>query len=180
MKYIVLDVPSPIANQILSIRQHYRSWRVALPAEITIAGSSGIGVLCYPHEQAHEVFKIIDDVAQRVQPIITRFTAVARFPGTDIFYYVQQDPEPFVQLQNALLETTLAFEESPFPFTPHCTILDLQIPSPEAVQEIISLSVPTADIVLDTLSVYALDSRVAAGDKAGCHLLHRIELGHVE
>jgi hypothetical protein len=65
MSYIVLDVPSPVAEHVLSIRQHYSSWRVALPTEITIIGSSGVGVMRYDENESSDVFKIIDDLAKQ-------------------------------------------------------------------------------------------------------------------
>ncbi len=177
MSYIVLDVPSPFAERVLSIRQHYGSWRIALPVEITIVGSSGIGVLRYEENEVDEVFKMINDVAEQVSPIVTHFTSVARFPNTSIFNYAQQNPEPFVQLQDAIISTGLKFDTSPFSFTPHCTIADFTNPTEELVQEVMSLPVPQANIVLDTLSVYALDDRVLSGNQEGCRLLHRTKLG---
>jgi 2'-5' RNA ligase len=176
MSYIVLDVPSPIAEHVLSIRQHYSSWRVALPTEITVIGSSGVGVMRYDENESSDVFKIIDDLAKQFKPIVTQFTSVARFPNTGWFYYAQQNPEPFTQLQNAIVETGLKFEPSPFPFTPHCTIADFESPSEELAQEILSLPVPERDIVLDTLSIYVLDDRIMSGNTAGCRLLHRTKL----
>jgi 2'-5' RNA ligase len=176
MSYIVLNVPSPIAERVLSIRQHYGSWRVTLPVEITIVGSSGVGVLRCEENEFGEVFKMINGVAKQTAPIVTRFTSVARFPNTGIFYYAQQNPEPFVQLQNAIIGTGLKLEKSPFPFRPHCTIADFRSPSEELVQEIMSLPVPEVDIVLDTLSVYVLDDRILSGNKKGCRLLHRTKL----
>ena len=43
--FIVLDLPSPVAETVKKLRGEYDPKRVLVPAEITIAGSSGLGAV---------------------------------------------------------------------------------------------------------------------------------------
>jgi 2'-5' RNA ligase len=174
--FIVLDVPSPMAETVLALRRQFGSWRLALPVEITLAGSSGLGVLRYHESELEAIFETLDEVAHRFAPMATRFGSVALFPGTRVFYFVPEDASPFVALQTALIESGLRFERSPFAFTPHCTIADLETVALELPTNFQELALPDCEIVLDTLSVYNLDARVLGGNPEGCRLLHRTKL----
>jgi hypothetical protein len=44
--YIVLDIPEPVASKVIAAqRRHGDVFRSALPAEITLAGSGGVGCI---------------------------------------------------------------------------------------------------------------------------------------
>ena len=43
--YIVLDIPSPMAEWIKLVRQRFDEERSRLPAEITLTGSCGTGLI---------------------------------------------------------------------------------------------------------------------------------------
>lgn len=174
--FIVLDVPPPVAETVLALRQKFGSWRVALPVEITLAGSSGLGVLRYHESELGAVLETLDSMARGFAPILTRFSSVALFPGTRVSYLVPDDAAPFVALQAALAKSNLRFERSPFAFTPHCTLADLETAALELPRSLQSLALPDTDVVLDTLSVYNLHSRVLSGNPEGCLLLHRTKL----
>ncbi len=174
--FIVLEVPSPIAENVLALRRRFGSWRTALPVEITLAGSSGLGVLRYHESEMGAVFEILDEMATQFAPIFTRFSSVALFPGTKVFYLVPDDAAPFFALQDALVKSGLRFERSPFAFTPHCTLADLETPAFELPASFGTFALPDMEIVLDTLSVYNLDERVLGGNPEGCRLLHRTRL----
>jgi 2'-5' RNA ligase len=174
--FIVLDVPPPMAERIFALRRHFGSWRVALPVEITLVGSSGLGVLRYHESELETIFDTLDGMARRFAPIVTHFSSVAMFPGTRVFYFVPDNAAPFLTLQAALVESGLRFERSPFPFTPHCTIADLETVAEELPSGFQALAQPDTEIVLDTLSVYNLDERVLGGNSEGCRLLHRTKL----
>ncbi len=174
--FIVLDVPSPVAEQVTALRRQFKSWRVALPVEITIAGSSGLGVLRYHESEMEEIFDTLEEIAYGFAPIVTRFSDVSMFAGTKVFYYVPEEAAPFIALQAALVKSGLRFERSEFPFTPHCTIADLESVANELPSELKLLALPEIEIVLDTLSVYNLDERILGGNPEGCRLLHRTKL----
>ena len=43
--YLVLELPSAVAADVIALRARFDGKMACLPAEITIAGSSGVGVL---------------------------------------------------------------------------------------------------------------------------------------
>ena len=43
--YIVLDIPSPMAEEIRRLRSRFDAVRASLPAEITLTGSCGVGLI---------------------------------------------------------------------------------------------------------------------------------------
>ena len=57
--YIVLDIPSPVKEKIYEIRNYHKdTLRASLPVEITVAGSSGVGVI-EPGQDKSFVFNTI-------------------------------------------------------------------------------------------------------------------------
>jgi 2'-5' RNA ligase len=175
--FIGLNVPPPVATKITLLRQQYHSWRVALPVEITLAGSSGLGVLRYHESEIEGIFAKLDEIARSFSPILTRFGSVAMFPNNRVFYYVPDDTKPFIEIQKALRESGLRFENSVFPFTPHCTITDITTENVELSPELKAFALPETDILLDTLSVSQIDSRILSANPAGCYQLHQTKLG---
>lgn len=166
--YAVLDVPSPVADQVMAVRKRHRDeLRVALPVGITVSGSSGVGEFEAGQDPAR-VFDILDALAADTSPIRARFGPVRRFSGTDIFVLTLADERPFRSLHQRIASSGILFRASPFPFTPHCT---LRSRSPISDEDVIDLlSVRVADgFLLDTLSVYMLD-------QLPCTLLHRTPL----
>lgn len=82
--YIVLDLPKQVSEKIKNVRECY-NYPDALPVEITIAGSSGIGVLQDDQDQG-EVFEKVDDIAAKTRPVKVSFSDVSSFPNTNIFF----------------------------------------------------------------------------------------------
>ncbi|MFN2417924.1 MAG: hypothetical protein ABR593_03250 [Candidatus Limnocylindria bacterium] len=67
--YAVLDLPEPVAGKVMAIRQKHRdAFRSALPAEITVAGSGGVG--CFMSDEDPErVWGILGEIAATTAPI---------------------------------------------------------------------------------------------------------------
>ena len=166
--YAVLDVPSPVAGQVMAVRKRHRDeLRVALPVEITVIGSSGVGEFEAGQDPA-QVFAILDASAADTPPIPARFGPVRRFPGTNIFVLTLADEQPFQSLHQRIASSGILFQASPFPFTPHCTLRSRSPVSDDDVIDLLSLHVADG-FLLDTLSVYMLDH-------LPCTLLHRTPL----
>jgi 2'-5' RNA ligase len=166
--YAVLDVPSHVADQVMAIRTRHRDeLRAALPVEITVIGSSGVGEFKTGQDPAH-VFAILDSIAATTPPIRAGFGPVHLFPGTDIFVLTLTDERPFRALHERIAGSGILFQTSSFPFTPHCTLHSRSPILEEDVADL--LSVEIADrFLIDTLSVYMLDA-------LPCTLLHRVSL----
>ena len=77
--YVVLDVPAPVSEHVNALRRRYDRKTARLPAEITIAGSSGIGVLS-PFQQPEPVFGALERVARDGLPFTTSFIQMSKFP----------------------------------------------------------------------------------------------------
>lgn len=167
--YIVLDVPpSDWTERILSVRQRPDAWRAALPVEVTITGSAGVGTF---HEEQNQeaALRVVEVLASEVAPIKTKFLAVKRFPNSGVFYFEPSDPQPFISLQHCIIAAGLKFKSTSFPYIPHCTIANLKDnPSDEAVGEIYGMT-SSAEMTLEVISFYAVN-------KSGCRLLHRTKL----
>jgi 2'-5' RNA ligase len=166
--YVCLDLPSTARDRVIAIRRAHRdTFRAALPAEITVAGSSGVGPIL-PVDNPKAVFAIIDRIAAATPPIDMRFGPAFRFPNTDIFGLSVEDEAPFQRLHAEIAGSGIKFRESPYPFFPHCT---LRSRSPVSKKDVSALLSERLDgrHRLDTLSVYGVD-------QLSVSLLHRTYL----
>lgn len=166
--YICLDIPSPFAEQVMNIRvQQQDTFRASLPVEITIVGSSGVGVFDETQNE-HEAFAMLDAIASETSPIVASFGKVIRFPNSDIFVLTLADELPFRTLHQRIANSSIRFKPSPFPYTPHCTLRSRSPISKQEANELLSLQVQ-GTFTLDTMSVYMLD-------KLPMTCLHRVKL----
>jgi 2'-5' RNA ligase len=158
--YIVLDLPPPIKEWVSAVRSRFDAYQAQLPPEITVAGSSGLGVLS-ENQDAEFVFRAVEKVALEFLPIHTAFVSIERFPNVPIFWLKPRDRAPFDILHQALTVAGIKFCPSPFPFNPHCTISSTVEHCDERVRELLELSVPRKSFVLATLRICQLvDNRV--------------------
>ena len=151
--YIVLELPPEIASKVSVLRSRYDSNTAKLPAEITIAGSSGIGTLA-ANQNAEETIRSIQHVAHKHLPFLTAFASIEQFPNTQIFWLKPRDRKPFDALQNAFVAAGIKFFANPFPFNPHCTISAKATLSTRQESELRAISIPTEEFVLSTLCLY--------------------------
>src|SRR5687768_1419205 len=85
--YFVLNLPAPASTRAMEVRRAQKdTFRMALPVEISIAGSTGVGVLDATQDLP-QAYAILDRIAADTAPIETSFGPVVRFPGTDIFAF---------------------------------------------------------------------------------------------
>lgn len=169
--YIVLDLPKEIGNYINKIRSDFNDvFYTALPSEITVAGSSGVGVLELKQE-VNNVFKILNSIASETKPIKASFGGVNRFPYTNTFFFTLQDEKPFRNLHKTIAESAIKFTDSKFPYKPHTTLCSHSTISEEEIQQLSSLEIPE-EFILETMSVYSLENNYTGDVKV--HLLHRI------
>jgi 2'-5' RNA ligase len=167
--YIVLDLPSPMRETVAQLRLQADKAFPPLPVEITVAGSSGVGTI-EADESQERVFGLLADVAAKTKPLNAAFHSIERFPNSPVVYLSLVDNAPFIALHKAILSTPIRFRASPFPFGPHCTI---RPPSAGTLDDaefrrIAALSVPQSPFLLESMSVYELDS----GNRE-CRLLYR-------
>jgi hypothetical protein len=161
--YICLDVPEPQASQIHEVRVRHCERLAEFPVEVTIAGSSGIGAIRPQLAWADVEARLLAFCAS-TPPIVAEFGGVVRFPNTDIFSLSLGDPMPFEAIHDRLKQTGIRFEDSRFPFFPHCTLRMAGPLRESAVRELFALRVP-GRFTLATLSLYQRtpDDRIQRG-----------------
>lgn len=153
--YLVLDLPSEIAQEVRVLRSLYDPFEAQLPPEITIAGSSGIGTIA-ASQNADEVFRAVEEVGNKLLPFTSAFVSVEQFPGVQIFWLKPRDRAPFDALQRGLLDAGIQFNSNPFPFNPHCTISATVELSMSQERELRSMKVPIREFALVKLCAYQL------------------------
>ena len=153
--YIVLDVPPPFAGYVMDIRErHQDTFRASLPVEITVAGSSGVGVL-EPGQAAQEVFSRLDEIASQTSAFEAEFGPAIRFEGTDIFVLTLVDETPFHELHRRISQSGIRFKPSLFPYKPHCSLRSRSPVTDAEAAELLGVQIP-GKFRLDTVSVYRL------------------------
>jgi 2'-5' RNA ligase len=154
--YVCLDLPPPIAERVLNIREQQRDdFRAALPAEITIAGSGGVGPLD-PTQDPDAVFAALERIATETPPIEASFGPVIRFRQTDIFVLTLKDPAPLRALHERIAQSGISFRPAIYDFTPHCTLRSRSPVSQNEAEDLLNLQIQYG-FVLDTMSVYMME-----------------------
>ena len=169
--FVVADIPEPFRTKIQAIRDELKTVTAKFPVEITLAGSSGVGPI--PEGVDMDLVRgEVDRVAKLTTAFTMEFAGIGHFPNTGIFFLAPKDRRPFDSLHAALAASKIPFAASPFPYNPHCTLRVGPVVEPSLSERIYSLAVPRGEILLDTVSIYSLDSRTLA-----VSLLHRAKLG---
>lgn len=158
--YIVLDLPMNISEKVMKIRSDY-DYNMSFPVEITVSGSSGLGVL--QHEQhPRNVYATIKKIALMTKPIKAKFLEVSRFPNTNIFFFTLDNESSFVKLHQHFAKSSIKFIENPFPYKAHCTLSNNATLSELEKKNLLSKEI-TDEFVLDIVSLYTLD-RVSSSE----------------
>lgn len=167
--YLVLEIPPPMNEVVKAYRARFDPARATLPVEITVTGSSGLGLLTLGQSLRH-VADCLERFAARQAPFMAAFKGVERFEKTDIYFLTLEDETPFAALNAALGRSGIAFEPSPYPFRPHCTIKLRLEPDAQETLELLFLEIPHAPFLLDSIALYGL------ADANHCELLCRTKL----
>lgn len=130
--YLVLDLPEPVASRVQDLRRRYSPLRAQYPAEITVAGSGGVGPLAADEDGSH-VRDALAAVAAETPPIRTAFADVRRFDGTNVVYLAPVDPSPFEALHGRLADSGIRFDPVPHAYVPHCTISGVPLDDDQAL-----------------------------------------------
>ena len=150
--YICLDLPEPQASQVMALRRQYCQRLKDFPAEITITGSSGVGAI-RPQLHWDRVEPLLEQFVRASPPVRASLGGMVRFPDTDIFCLSMSDPMPFMLLHESLKHSGIAFEDSQFPFFPHCTIRMAGPLTDADISALFSITVP-GEFVIEELSLY--------------------------
>lgn len=153
--YVVLDLSGPAAAAVRFIRAQYSyDYLGAMPVEITVAGSGGVGSPSHRGDP-RPFFAALDEIVQSTAPIRGRLNTTLRFPGTDVFYAQPEDPQPIVALHERIATCGIEFDPAQFPFVPHCTLT--QPPNPTPTDPNTPELQLDAAFTADMLSVYQIE-----------------------
>lgn len=118
--YLIAELSGEVVPLVNRFRAEYNPERVAWPVDITIAGSSGVGVL----DEGEDV----EDVIRKLSPVVEKnffsevhFLEIGNFPGTGS-YFLFPERCVFDNFHKDVIESGVKFKNSPFPYTPHCTL----------------------------------------------------------
>ncbi len=170
--YVVLDLPEPVAGQVMAIRRkNLDAFRAALPAEITVAGSGGVG--CFAEdEDPDRAWQILADIAASTPPIHASFGEVMRFPNTDLFVLRLIDEEPIRAFHERIAGSGIRFDSSRFPYTPHGTLRGRSPVTDDDVEALFTERISDR-FTLDRLSVYRLELHPSPVVPVICTLIRR-------
>jgi hypothetical protein len=164
-----MELPASVSKCVLDIRKRYDDRLAAFPAEITVAGSSGVGTIA-AGQDAHVVLAALKQVANEHLPIHTHFVKISRFAIGPIIWLQPVDPTPFVAIQQALISTNIQFLPHKFGYTPHCSLSARDL-APDEVEALIQESFPRDVFVLSSLALYTV-----VGGRA--NFVERLHPGH--
>jgi 2'-5' RNA ligase len=167
---IVLEIPEPIRSRVQAIRESLGTITARLPVEITVAGSSGLGGIV----QGTDIKKItteLERVASKMSTFEVSFAGIRSFPNTSVVYLAPLDRKPFDSAHEVLRSSSIPFRNSPFPFTPHCTLRDGKPLPPEEISRILATPFPRDTFLIDTISVYEFSVYEPEEDRVACNLM---------
>jgi len=177
--YAVLDLPEPVASKLMAIRRKHRdAFRSALPAEITVVGSGGVG--CFmPDEDPEHVWAVLGQIAASTAPIETAMGEVIRFPGTDLFVFRPDPDDQLRALHERIATSSIRFQPNRFPYTPHCTLRGRSPVTEDDVASLLAERIPDR-FRLNRMSVYRLEEGPSQEVPVLCKLIRRWSLGSAE
>ena len=161
-------MPTDIGEYVRGLRQRFSPLLAPLPVEITLVGSSGVGVLASDTAPA-DAIAVIERIAAATAPLQVAFGPIATFPGSGVYYFPPVSPLPWEQLHRMFATSGLRFAPTPFLFTPHLTAVKFDVPEPAELAATALALAPPPPGEAAALSLYTLDGY-------DCTLLHRTHL----
>jgi len=151
--FILTELTGPVAERIRAIQERYDPKLARLtPPHVTIAGSSGVGVLS-PSTSAERLRELLEPIAATTPPLTLHFKPPVRFMQTEIVALPLDPHGPLRELHERIATSGLQFERPRFAFTPHCTLSFYPVLSPQRARELLSIRVPEP-VVIDRLQAY--------------------------
>jgi hypothetical protein len=157
--FIVAELPEAIAVWVRSARQELEPAIAHMPAEITLAGSSGVGPLKIG-QSLEDIEQTLSELLERHLPFEARFLRINHFPNTEIFF-LEPAREVFDELHMLIVNSALEFEANPFPFNPHCSLKGFTPLQPGDHKRLEQLVFPAGPFLIQSLSVCELEDMQA-------------------
>ena len=123
------------------MRKRFNPGHATWPADITLAGSSGIGTI-KKGQKLETVIQLLSPILEKRQFTDVKFISINRFPNTGI-YVLSPERENFDQLHSAICSSGVEFNSNPWPYKPHCTLRSALEPSEDLNQLFDSIELPS-------------------------------------
>ena len=145
-------MPKEISDWVISLRQKVDPALLHMPVEITLSGSSGVGTLI-EGQNFDRIKNLLVDSFANTLPFEFSFRGITTFPKTEI-YYLDPDPDIFRSMHAKLAESDLEFKESPFPYSPHCSVAGFTPITDETRAIIRAADSPKGKHTVSSISIY--------------------------
>jgi hypothetical protein len=156
--YIIAELTGETKHFVMQCRTKFNPERLSWPVDITLTGSSGIGVI-KAGQSLEKVIAVLSPLLENNSLTAVPVHSLESFPDTGIFYLKPRQTE-LVKLHNKIIQSDIIFEESDFPFTAHCTLCCREKATKEIDRYFSSLDFPsTAEI--NCFSIYQLHNGTA-------------------
>ena len=119
--YIVADIPEPVFSDVIHLRRSCCGRSDDVPAEITLAGSFGVGPIPVGTDISL-VTRIVEILLHDMPAFEASFSDWKLFPNTTIAYLEPKCRLMFDALHKRLVGSEIPFSPIAFPYNPHCTI----------------------------------------------------------
>ena len=116
------------------------------PPHVTIAGSSGLGVIP-PDVPRGRVLELLAPVGAELPPLALPFGPPERFPGTNIVVLPLDPHGPIRALHDRIARSGLPFARAKFTFTPHATLSFYPTLTPGALRELLAVRIPEPAVI---------------------------------
>jgi 2'-5' RNA ligase len=152
--FIVADLYGAEADRISDLQRELDpKFAKLFRPHVTLAGSSGVGVL-RSDTPAEEVREALERVGAAVAPLDFVFGVPERFPATNIIVLPLPVHGPVRWLHDRIAMCGLPFAAPKFAFTPHCTVHFYRTMTDETWRRAQRFRV-RAPIVVDRIQAYA-------------------------
>ena len=139
--FIISELTGPLAARIRAIQERFDPKMARLtPPHVTIAGSSGTGVID-PRTTVAELRTALDPIVATTPPLTLHFGPPTRFMQTNIVSLPLDPHGPLRALHERIAASGLRFERARFAFTPHCTLSFYPTLTPARARELLSIRV---------------------------------------
>jgi len=155
--YIIAELTGEVEQLVMQCRAKFNPERLSWPVDITLAGSSGIGVI-KAGQSLEKVITALNPILKGNPLSCVSIDSIERFPNTGIFYLKPRQSE-FKKLHRAILESGVEFEKSDFPFTAHCTVCCREKINEEDEDHLANLKLPET-VTIDSFSIYQLHNGI--------------------
>ena len=145
--FILAELGGEAGEQIARLQARYDP-KLAResPPHVTLAGSSGVGVVP-PDVVRARVLAALAPVGASSPPLVLPFGPPERFPGTNIVVLPLDPHGPMRALHDRIAACGLPFARARFSFTPHATLSFYPTLSPARLRELLAVRIETPAVI---------------------------------